>query len=583
MHFVVRHIRATLAIVVSLVAMAPPMAGAAINLDLSYVNTQSNAFSLFKGWVDRAVAGNPGYDFAAADAAYMYKLSGQAQYCNYAVQMVDTQVTTAETAINAQQNPEVARDSYLYVGTMISDVALTYDWCSAQMTSAQRTRWSAYAEQAIYNVWNPSLAKWGGRSATWSGWGTSDPANNYHYSFLEATMYWVLAYPNGPNNWRTFLQNTKLPALEAYFATLPGGGSEEGTGYGTSHMRLFALYRLWRDATGVDMGNANSHMTDTISYWIHATVPMRDRFQPFGDQARTSVPNLYDYQRRLVLEARQMTNSAAARDLAAWWLNNISIRSMTNGFNYRYDLLDGGTSTSPPAPLVYQARGVGHLFARTGWDTGAMWLAFSAGRYVQSHAHQDQGSFTLFEGDWLAVTENIWTRSGIQQGTNVHNVVRFERNGTVIPQRNPTASTMTVNSIGNQGEVNATGNLTPAYAAGAGVTSWTRNINFALRKLTVQDNFVVTSGTQAIFQVNVPVQPGVSGNEATAGRLHIRVLSPANATLSVVDWRTAPEGPGEFLSGWRVEVRGGTTGYTVELSTDGDGSASENVFSNGFD
>ena len=34
-------------------------------------------------------------------------------------------------------------------------------------------------------------------------------------------------------------------------------------------------------------------------------------------------------------------------------------------------------------------------------------LAIVAGPYNESHAHQDQGSFTLFSGDWLAVTANI--------------------------------------------------------------------------------------------------------------------------------------------------------------------------------
>ena len=42
--------------------------------------------------------------------------------------------------------------------------------------------------------------------------------------------------------------------------------------------------------SSVDLGNANSHVTDSIYYWIHATVPTRDRFAPIGDQARNSMP-----------------------------------------------------------------------------------------------------------------------------------------------------------------------------------------------------------------------------------------------------------------------------------------------------
>ncbi len=62
-------------------------------------------------------------------------------------------------------------------------------------------------------------------------------------------------------------------------ASLPGGGSLEGTGYGVAHMRLFTLYRLWRDATGEDLAAANPHLSESIDYWIHATVPTAMRMR----------------------------------------------------------------------------------------------------------------------------------------------------------------------------------------------------------------------------------------------------------------------------------------------------------------
>jgi len=160
---------------------------------------------------------------------------------------------------------------------------------------------------------------------------------------------------------------------------------------------------------------------------VHATVPTLDRFAPIGDQSRNSVPELFDYHRRLVLEARQLTTDEEARSMASWWLDSISVPRMTQGFNSRYDLLPAGTGGTPPSALVYLAEGAGHLFARSDWGKDAMWLSFVAGPYNESHAHQEQGGFTLFARDWLAVTENIWSHSGIQQGTPVHNVVRFER------------------------------------------------------------------------------------------------------------------------------------------------------------
>lgn len=565
-----------LALLFSLALCVAGEASATVNSDLSYVNMQSSQYARFRNWVDQAVAGSPGYEFSANDAVVMYRLTNQSQYCTLARNMVESQVATAEAAMAANQNPEVARDSYLYAGAMIGDLALTYDWCSAFVSSAQRTRWTAYAERTISNIWNPSQAQWAGRSAPWSGWGTNDPANNYYYSFLRATMYWALA--SNSSTWTTYLQTQKLPPLENYFAMLIGGGSEEGTGYGTSHHKLFELYRVWRDSTSVDLANANSHLTDTISYWLHATVPTLNRFAPYGDQSRNSNPEFFDYHRHLMLEARYMTNNAAARDLASWWINHNSVQQMSSGFNYRDDLLPAGTSsTLPNAPLTYVASGIGHLFTRTSWEPSATWMTFSAGSYAQSHAHQDQGSFTLFSGDWLAVTENIWSHSGIQQGTEVHNVVRFVRNGSTVRQREGTRSSMNVTQLGPApGEVHVTGDLSAAYQSGAGVTSWQRSLDFSGSTLRVTDQFSVLSGTQAIFQVNTPVRPIISGQTATAGNLKIRVIEPLNATLTAVEWRTIDS---DFNSGWKLEVRGASTntGFVVELTT------SDTIMKHGFE
>ncbi len=92
-------------------------ARAAIDIDLSYVNQNSAEFTRFKSFVDKAVAGNPDYGFSAADAAYMYKLTGQPQYATLAVNTVEAQVSAAETAIAGGGRPDISGDSYLEVGS----------------------------------------------------------------------------------------------------------------------------------------------------------------------------------------------------------------------------------------------------------------------------------------------------------------------------------------------------------------------------------------------------------------------------------------------------------------------------------
>lgn len=384
-------------------------------------------------------------------------------------------------------------------------------------------------------------------------------------------MYWALA--SGSSTWRSFLETQKFPALQQYYANLPGGGSGEGTGYGLAQGRLFEIYRIWRDGTGVDLSAPNTHLDDTIDYWIHASVPTLDRVAPIGDQSRVSYPEIWDYHRNVLLQSRALGHDPARRARAQWWLGAISIPQMTSGFNFRNDLLSPGAGGSAPTALHHHATGPGHFFARSDWTRSAMWLSFVAGRYNQSHAHKDQGAFTLFQGDFLAVTENVFTRSGIQQGPEVHNVVRFVSGGQNVLQREGTTSTMSVAPVA--GGVYVDANLTPSFAGNAAVTQWRRELTLANRGLRVRDTFAKGAGVEAIFQVNTPLQPVVSGRTARAGNLVVTVVSPADATLGVLDWRTV--NASEFTRGWRLDVRGSGSEFVVDFATGDD------LFAAGFE
>src|SRR5581483_3659509 len=189
-----RRFRACLPVALALVACAAPLR-AAIPLDLSYIDTGSPQWQRFLDYVDEGVAGPPyPYGFAATDAIYAYRITGQAKYAQKAIALVDQQVLDAETAIASSQesvycHPDVAGDSYLDVGPMIQDLALTLDWAGSRIDTEpgmtnRRTRWTAYASQAVSNVWHHDAAAWGGHPCPWSGWATSDPGDNYHFSFL---------------------------------------------------------------------------------------------------------------------------------------------------------------------------------------------------------------------------------------------------------------------------------------------------------------------------------------------------------------------------------------------------------------
>lgn len=531
-------------------------------IPLHSVDQSSPEYSRFKVWVDQAVAGNPGYAFSATDAAFMFRLTGQVQYANLAIAMVEAHVQEAEARISSGNRPEIAGDSYLYVGEHLQDLSIVYDWIYDRLTASQRSRWSNYAEQAVWNVWNYQNAQWGGNPFPWSGWSRDNPGNNYYYSFIDATMYWGLASQN--QTWLNFLRNDRLPLLVDYFEQLPGGGSREGTGYGTSHRRLFSIYRVWKEATGVDLAAQSSHARDSIEYWLHATSPTLDRLAPIGDHARDSTATLYDYHEHLLLELVRLFPNSTEAAHGTWWLNRNSVPQMQSGFNFRHALLKTAQSESTPTALFYHATGVGHLFARSSWQPTATWISFVSGVYDESHAHQDQGSFTMFQDAWLAIDENIHSHSGIEQETTLHNLVRFDKGSAPIPQRSPTTTIVSSTDVNNVLTLEA--DLTAAYRNPTDIRSWTRSLIFDRRSQTVRvhDRSSLGPGVVAVWQINTESQPQVSGSTVIAGNLKISAELPANPQITIVDWRTQ-SGGNEFNGGWRVELRGGTE-YDVTLS-----------------
>lgn len=510
---------------------------------------------------DAALANNAPYGYSPALGILAYRLTGQASYLADALARVEAFVTASEASIAAGQRPAISGDSYLEVGWYLEGLSLAYDHGHELLTAEQRQRWAAIAEQSLFNLWHPDDATWGGVAYPWSGWSICDPGNNYHFSFLRATMLWALASQNPA--WLEFLQTQKFGALLDYYAALPGGGTREGTGYGTALQNLFGNYLYWKGSTGEDLANITAHTRETIDYWVHATVPTRDRFAPIADLSRSSIPELYDYQENLIHEAVVLSAGTPQARRGTWWLQNNSVNGMAHVFNIAGDLLSYPDAPLAPTELTYHATGAGVFFARTSWATDATWLSVMAGKYDQSHAHMDQGSFTFFKNDWLVVTPNIWSHSGIHNEVEVHNVIRFERpDGTVIGQ-NPSstvASSMTGGTSGGVTTVNA--DLTNAYSANPSlVQNWTRSFALSGDTLRVTDACTVATGVRPVFQLQVPALPVIlEDGSIQAGDLHITLLQPANVGVVAMT-------PPEFSRGYRIElVSTSGCGFSVELS-----------------
>jgi hypothetical protein len=544
--------------------------------DVVKIATAEPATATYTALMDKISPNHYGY--SCVDAIVLYRLAQDVKYVKHAITLMDAFVSEETAAINSNQRPTIAGDSYLAVGELIEQVALAYDYGYSMLTAAQRQAWEAYANQAIQNVWNPDSAKWGSRSTPWSGWSIDDPGDNYYYSFMKATLLWAIATQN--QTWLDFIKTKKAPQISTYFSAMKGGGSREGTGYGTALGSLFEDFRYWRSSTGTDLLAKPDHPRETIDYWVHATVPTLDYFGSIGDQARSSMTSMFDYQRKLMIEAVRLAPNTAESARGTWWLNHVPVLDGSNNpilgrmayeFNVRYDLLaNPSLPEEVPTDLAYYAAGTGVMFARSAWATSASWLATIAGIYDQSHAHQDQGSFTIYKGSWLAATSNLVSHSGLHSETSAHNILRFEDgSGKLVEQHNST-STMTSSDAG--GVLTIDEDLSPAYAkSGGAVTSWKRTLVYtrSAHKLEVHDACAVGTSIKPVFQVISPVlatAPTVSGGVVTMGKLKVTQVAPAVSASNapkVVSLKSLPDA--EFESGYRLELTGEGCEFKVTL------------------
>lgn len=529
----------------------------------------------FKAWVDEEVdrAGEPGYvigepsayAFEGWYAALLYRVTGEARYADFAVAFADHVVSSEEARIAGGENATVSFDSYLYVGDMIGDIALIYDWCADRVSAGQRTRWVAYMNQAVANVWDPEGATWGGRPAPWTGWSVDNPSNNYYYSFLRATMLLGLA-TRGENpradEWITKFRTAKIgnQLVPTFVQDLVGGGSREGTGYGIAMRKLFELYDWWERSTGERIADLTPHAEASLQWMNHVIAPTLDRIVPIGDHPRDSEAWLFDYHREYLLVLMSLyagTRSAAVADRL---LTDSSVPRMSSGFQRVWDYLYEPAAQVPVElssyGRSYYGAGSGVLTARSSWgDPAATLASLVCGPYTESHAHMEQGGFELFRGEWLATTGTRHSHSGLAATPDMKNLVRFRTlAGDVVPQQNAEHA-CTVNALRDAGDyVYASIDTTAAYGGSAAIELVQREFLFVRPStLVIFDRVRVGAGVEPIWTLNLQRAPSsvqgdhltYLGNEQATNRLDVDRVAPAGRTTTVspMDWATWGDTP----------------------------------------
>lgn len=535
----------------------------------------------FVGVVDAELA-TPGaiYAFEPWHAALLGELGGDPRYCADAVARTDAFVADEEAAIGRGVAPEVARDSYLYVGPTIGSLALVYDFCFEEVSEARRVRWLAYANQAVHNVWNHETASWGGTEMPWTGWSVDNPANNYYYSFLRATM--LLGLATEPENeraaeWLRIFRDEKIGGqLVPLFARdLEGGGSREGTGYGTALRELFEIYVLWEASTAERIADLTGHARASLPHLLHSMVPGGTHLVPVGDHARDSTAALYDYHRHYLLVLAELYRDDPLAAVAYAFLREGPLPRMERPDNAIYDFLyDDPTVAARPLSALspsYHGAGTGTFSMRSSWADDAVHLHVMGGPLTESHAHDDQGSFVLWHGGWLAYDANVESRSGIRQEPELHDLVRLTRGGATLPMRRERDPSRVIAFREHGSFAWVSVDVAPIYMDG-GVRSVRRDLIFVRPgAVVIVDRVDADADVTATFQLNVPLAPSVSDAAIDAGGLRVLRVAPAASALDarVIDWASTDS---EMGGGFRVDVgarAGGAVTFVHVLSVDG--------------
>ena len=541
----------------------------------------------FKSIVDDQLGGADLYQFDAWFVALIGQLTGDPKYCKFAIAQIDQRVSSELDLANSGSMPMVASDDYLGIGDAVGDIAITYDWCFDSVASDQRQRWLEYADQAVFNVWNPTMASWGGNARPWDGWAINDPTDNYYYSFLRATMLLGLASHGEIANGQVWLDKFRQEKIASelvptFDSDLVGGASREGTGYGVSLRTLWQEYDFWQGSTDEDIATLTPHTRASMLAMIHQIVPTLDRFAPTGDQSRDSTASLFDYHRDYLQTLAYMFKNDPLAGPIQTYLATSSVPKMTEQFDYVVDFLyDSAASGTAPTSLdtlgtAYYAPGIGELYARSGWDQDASWINMIAGPYTETHAHHDQGSLMVYRGEWLAYDEVVDSTSGIRQEEQLHNLVRIDDSSSkTVPMKMGTTSQMVALHSGT-GYLYAAADLTPAYGTVDTISNVGRELVYLPTDnvVVIYDRVQSASGTSQTWQLNSPLSPSISGASAAfAGAnhtLHVDRVLPSAASSSIYNWTTDPAG--DFHGGFRFEekVSGGNNQFLHVLSFDAD-------------
>ncbi|HWU76445.1 MAG TPA: hypothetical protein VN043_08065 [Rhodanobacter sp.] len=327
---------------------------------------------------------------------------------------------------------------------------LGYDWVYDLLTATQRTQ--------IYTTANAWLTAWENPSGCASFAYVGNPIGNYFAGYFHAKAVIALGTygenPSAPTEWTDWLNNVFGARVQpSYQLHMLGGGWPEGYGnYAPlSILNMSLPPREVKTATGVDLIHAAapySFPLDSADYAMHFTWPSLTYFDDRDDNhsnGNASSPPPSTTQVGLFQQILGTLSYWQSPEASVFnqYLGAVSKATGNNNPGPAWLQFLGIDPSAPTAalttlPLSYFAPGMNAVSARSDWTTGASWMSFRAGPYVNNpgagHEYFDQGSLALVQGGSpLLVNAGGWLvhePNGNADETNVYNDNFGNFNGT---------------------------------------------------------------------------------------------------------------------------------------------------------
>jgi hypothetical protein len=306
-------------------------------------------------------------------------------------------------------NPIQKRDSGYGIRFYGVTLGIGYDWFHDLMNTGQQAQ--------VYNDLNLWISDF--ETSTFE---YEHPQSNYFAGYYDAKCMAAIATqgdnPAGDALWNDWYTNQHGMRVAPYYAVnMVGGGWPEGFAnygpLGTMNQSLPTLAA--RTSKGLDLihdtNKPYSFPLDAGDYIMHFTWPSRDFIDDRdtthsrGDSVwpGTAEPNLYSFLAGF-LGMWNAPHAAMMHKYAREVKTAIASQTGTTDPWIEFLFWDNNATEQDytTLPRSYLASGISIASARSDWSTGAVWMAFSAGPYVnypgQGEQAFDSGSLQLVRG-----------------------------------------------------------------------------------------------------------------------------------------------------------------------------------------